>query len=46
MKKISDDVKIGKGAVVNDFVNLYGCEIGDNSKIGTFVEVQKNAKIG
>ena len=46
MKKISADVKIGKDVVVNEFVNLYGCEIGDNTKIGTFVEVQKNAKIG
>ena len=46
MKKISGDVKIGKDTIVNDFVNLYGCEIGDHTKIGTFVEVQKNAKIG
>ena len=46
MKKIAADVEIGKDVIVNDFVNLYGCEIGDNTKIGTFVEVQKKAKIG
>ena len=46
MKKISPDVKLGKNVVIYDFVNLYGCEIGDNSKIGTFVEIQKGAKIG
>ena len=46
MKKISVGVKIGKDAVIHEFVNLYGCEIGDNTKIGTFVEIQKNAKIG
>jgi UDP-2-acetamido-3-amino-2,3-dideoxy-glucuronate N-acetyltransferase len=46
MKKIAPDVKLGKGVKIYDFVNLYGCEIGDNSKIGTFVEIQKGAKIG
>ena len=46
MKKISDDVKLGKNVKVYDFVNLYGCEIGDNTKIGTFVEIQKGVKIG
>jgi acetyltransferase-like isoleucine patch superfamily enzyme len=46
MKKISADVKIGKDVVVNEFVNLYGCEIGDNTKVGTFVEIQKGAIIG
>jgi acetyltransferase-like isoleucine patch superfamily enzyme len=46
MKKIADDVKIGKDVVINEFVNLYGCRIGDNSKIGTFVEIQKGAIIG
>ena len=45
-QKISDDVKLGKNVKLCDFINLYGCEIGDNTKIGTFVEVQKNAKIG
>ena len=45
-QRISDDVKLGKNVKIHDFVNLYGCEIGDNTKIGTFVEIQKNAKIG
>jgi UDP-2-acetamido-3-amino-2,3-dideoxy-glucuronate N-acetyltransferase len=43
---ISDDVKLGKEVKIFNFVNLYGCEIDDNSKIGTFVEIQKGAKIG
>ena len=43
---IAPDVKLGKGARVFGFVNLYGCEIGADSKIGTFVEIQKGAKIG
>ena len=46
MKKIAPDVKLGKGVVLNDFINLYGCNIGDGSKIGPFVEIQKNAFIG
>ena len=46
LQKIAPDVKLGEGVKIYDFVNLYGCEIGDNSKIGTFVEVQKGAKIG
>lgn len=45
-QKISADVKLGKNVKIHDFVNLYGCQIGDNTKIGAFVEVQKNAKIG
>jgi len=45
-KKIAPDVKLGENVKIYDFVNLYGCEIGDNSKIGTFVEIQKGAKIG
>jgi acetyltransferase-like isoleucine patch superfamily enzyme len=45
-QKISDDVKLGKNVKIFEFVNLYGCEIGDNSKIGTFVEIQKDAKVG
>ena len=45
-QRISPDVKIGKDVKIFAFVNLYGCEIGDNSKIGTFVEIQKNARIG
>lgn len=43
---ISPDVKLGKDVKVSKFVNLYGCEIGDETKIGAFVEVQKNARIG
>lgn len=43
---ISDDVKIGDGVNIYQFTNLYGCVIGDNSKIGTFVEIQKGASIG
>ena len=45
-QRIAPDVKIGKDVKIFAYVNLYGCEIGDNSKIGTFVEIQKNAKIG
>ena len=44
--RIAPDVKLGKGVKIFAFVNLYGCEIGDASKIGTFVEIQKNAKVG
>jgi acetyltransferase-like isoleucine patch superfamily enzyme len=43
---IAPDVKLGKGVKLSKFINLYGCEIGDETKIGAFVEVQKNAKIG
>jgi acetyltransferase-like isoleucine patch superfamily enzyme len=46
MRKIAPDVKLGKNVRINDFVNFYGCEIGDNTKIGTFVEIQKGAKVG
>lgn len=46
MKKITSDVKIGKNVKIYEFVNLYGCTIGDNTKIGSFVEIQKNATIG
>ncbi len=45
-QNIAPDVKLGKDVKIYDFVNLYGCEIGDNTKIGTFVEIQKGAKIG
>jgi acetyltransferase-like isoleucine patch superfamily enzyme len=45
-KKIASDVILGKDVVLNDFINLYGCAIGDDTKIGPFVEVQKNATIG
>lgn len=44
--KIAPDVKLGQNVRIFDFVNLYGCQIGDNTKIGTFVEVQKGAVIG
>ncbi len=43
---ISDDVKLGKDVKIYNFVNLYGCEIDDNTKIGTFVEIQKGATVG
>ena len=44
--RITPDVKLGKNTKIFSFVNLYGCEIGDDTKIGTFVEIQKNAVIG
>lgn len=44
--RIAPDVKLGKNVKIFSFVNLYGCEIGDNTKIGAFVEIQKNVKIG
>src|SRR6266568_4474890 len=43
---IAPDVKLGRDVVIYNFVNLYGCEIGDGTKIGSFVEIQKNASIG
>lgn len=43
---VSDDVKLGKNVKLAKFINLYGCEIGDDSKIGAFVEIQKKAFIG
>jgi len=43
---IAPDVKLGRNVRIYGFTNLYGCEIGDDTKIGTFVEVQKGAKIG
>lgn len=45
-KKNINNVKLGKDVKIFDFVNLYGCSIDDNTKIGTFVEIQKNAFIG
>jgi UDP-2-acetamido-3-amino-2,3-dideoxy-glucuronate N-acetyltransferase len=45
-QSIAPDVKLGKGVRIFDYVNLYGCEIGDQTKIGTFVEIQKGSKIG
>lgn len=46
MQKIAPDVKLGKDVKIYGFVNLYGCELGDNTKVGTFVEIQKGARIG
>jgi acetyltransferase-like isoleucine patch superfamily enzyme len=43
---IADNVKLGKGVRIFGFTNLYGCELGDEVKVGTFVEIQKGAKIG
>ena len=45
-QQIAANVKLGQGVKIFGFVNLYGCEIGDDSKVGTFVEIQKGAKIG
>ncbi len=44
--RIAPDVKLGQNVKIYAFVNLYGCEIGDESRIGTFVEIQKGARIG
>ena len=43
---IAPDVKLGKDVRLSKFINLYGCEVGDSTKIGAFVEIQKNAKVG
>ena len=43
---IAPSVKLGKGVKLSKFINLYGCEIGDETKIGAFVEIQKNSRIG
>jgi len=43
---IADDVRLGQNVRLASFINLYGCEIGDETKIGAFVEIQKNARIG
>jgi acetyltransferase-like isoleucine patch superfamily enzyme len=43
---IAPDVKLGVNVKLSKFINLYGCEIGDNTKIGAFVEIQKNAAVG
>jgi len=43
---VAPDVKLGSNVKLGRFINLYGCEIGDNCKIGAFVEVQRNARIG
>ena len=44
--RVSPDVILGKGVQLFGFCNLYGCEIGDGTRIGTFVEIQKGAKVG
>lgn len=46
LQKIAPDVRLGERVQIRDFTNLYGCEIGNDVKIGTFVEIQKGAKIG
>ena len=43
---IAPDVKFGKDVKLSKFINMYGCEVGDETKIGAFVEIQKNARIG
>ncbi len=43
---IAPDVQLGKDVKLSQFINLYGCEVGDHTKIGAFVEIQKNARIG
>src|ERR1700677_739006 len=45
-RQIAPNVKLGQGVKIFGFTNLYGCEIGDDTKIGTFVEIQKGARIG
>lgn len=45
-RSIAPDVKLGRDVRLAQFINLYGCEIGDETKIGAFVEVQKNARVG
>lgn len=44
--RIIDKVKLGKNVQIYNFVNVYGCEIGDNTKIGSYVEIRENVKIG
>ena len=46
IQRLAPDVKLGKNVRIFGFTNLYGCELGDDVKIGTFVEIQKGAKIG
>src|SRR6476646_1769328 len=43
---VSADVKLGINVKLSKFINLYGCEVGDETKIGAFVEIQKNARVG
>jgi acetyltransferase-like isoleucine patch superfamily enzyme len=46
LTSIAPDVKLGTDVTIYDFVNLYGCEVGDNTQIGTFVEIQKGSQVG
>src|SRR3972149_11536541 len=45
-KQIINNAKLGKNVKIYNFVNIYGCEIGDNTKIGSFVEIRESVKIG
>lgn len=45
-RRIAQDVRLGKFVKIESYVNMYGCEVGDNTKIGPFVEIQKNSYIG
>ena len=45
-RSIAEDVELGRNVYLGKFINLYGCSIGENSKVGAFVEIQKNARIG
>lgn len=45
-QKIAPDVELGQGVILRDFVNLYGCTIGDGTRVGTFVEIQKGVSVG
>lgn len=46
LRRVAPDVRLGRNVRMHAFVNLYGCEIGDDTSIGTFVEIQKGARIG
>jgi acetyltransferase-like isoleucine patch superfamily enzyme len=46
LRNIAADVRLGRDVSIYDFTNLYGCEIGDETRIGTFVEIQRNARVG
>ena len=46
LQRIAPDVKLGRNVRLHAFINLYGCEIGDDVKVGTFVEIQKGVKVG
>ncbi|MBF0216086.1 MAG: N-acetyltransferase [Candidatus Omnitrophica bacterium] len=45
-RQLVKNVKLGTNVVLREFINLYGCRIGDNSRVGTFVEIQKNSSVG